>query len=175
MSVVINGSAGVITNSGAVYDSIQRGTAVSASGTSVDFTSIPSWVKRITVMFSGVSTSGSSSWQIRLGTSGGVEATGYSSASMYCSTSGLNAVNSTTGFQFHNIAASYNANGSMTITNLTGNTWTETGSVSNTTGGDFMFFSSGAKTLAGVLDRIRITTVNGTDTFDAGTINIIYE
>jgi hypothetical protein len=94
---------------------------------------------------------------------------------MYCSTSGLNAVNSTTGFQFHNIAASYNANGSMTITNLTGNTWTETGSVSNTTGGDFMFFSSGAKTLAGVLDRIRITTVNGTDTFDAGTINIIYE
>ena len=155
---------------------ITQGTSVaSTSGTSIDFTSLPSWVKRITVMFSGVSTSGSSSWQIRLGTSGGVEATGYSSASMYCSLSGLNAVNSTTGFQFHNIAAGYNFNGSMTITNLTSNTWTETGSVSNTTGGDFMYFSSGSKTLSGTLDRVRITTVNGTDTFDAGTVNILYE
>jgi hypothetical protein len=34
---------------------------------------------------------------------------------------------------------------------------------------------SGSKTLAGTLDRIRITTVNGTDTFDAGQINILYE
>ena len=68
MSVVINGSAGVTTNSGAVYDGLQRGTAVaSTSGTSVDFTSIPSWVKRITVMFNGVSTSGTSNPLVQLG------------------------------------------------------------------------------------------------------------
>jgi hypothetical protein len=140
-----------------------------------EFRNIPSTAKRITVMFSAFSTSGTSSLQIRLGTSSGVEATGYASASMYCSTSGLNAVNSTTGFQFHNIVAAYNFNGSMTITNLTSNTWTETGSVSNTTGGDFMYFSSGSKALSGVLDRVRITTVNGTDTFDAGSINIMWE
>ena len=165
-SAVVNGSSSAIVS----------GTAVaSTSGTSINFTGIPSWVKRVTVMFNGVSTNGSSYWQIRLGTSGGVEATGYSSASMYCSTSGINAVNSTTGFQFHNIAASYNANGSMTITNLTSNTWTENGMVANTTGGDFVFYSAGAKTLSGTLDRVRITTVNGTDTFDAGSINILYE
>jgi hypothetical protein len=29
--------------------------------------------------------------------------------------------------------------------------------------------------LSGTLDRIRLTTVNGSDTFDAGSINIIYE
>jgi len=67
MTVTINGSAGVTTNSGAVYDSLQRGTAVSASGTSVDFTSIPSWVRRITVMLSGVSLSGTSNYVFQIG------------------------------------------------------------------------------------------------------------
>ena len=177
-----NGSAYQFLRNGATAGTtefaaaITSGTAVaSTSGTSIDFTGIPSYVKRITVMFSGVSTSGTSYWQIRLGTSGGIEATGYSSASMYCSTSGLNAVNSTTGFQFYTIGASYNYNGSMTITNLTSNTWTENGIVANTTGGDFVFYSAGAKTLSGTLDRVRITTVNGSDTFDAGSINILYE
>jgi hypothetical protein len=159
-----------------IQGTIKSGTAVaSTSGTSIDFTSIPSWVKRITVMFNGVSTSGTSNLQIRLGTSSGVEATGYSSASMHCSASGIAAVNSTTGFQFSNIVASYNFNGSMTISLLTGNTWTETGMVANTTGGDFMYYSAGAKTLSGTLDRVRITTVGGSDTFDAGSINILYE
>jgi hypothetical protein len=37
------------------------------------------------------------------------------------------------------------------------------------------FSSSGTKSLSATLDRIRITTVNGTDTFDAGSINILYE
>jgi hypothetical protein len=32
-----------------------------------------------------------------------------------------------------------------------------------------------ALALGGVLDRVRLTTVNGTDTFDAGTVNILYE
>ena len=148
---------------------------VSTSGTSIDFTGIPSWVKRITVMFNGVSTNGSSYYQIRLGTSSGVESTGYSSASMYCSTSGINAVNSTTGFQFHTISSGYNYNGSMTISLLTGSTWTETGIMANSTGGDFLFYSAGSKATSGTLDRVRITTVNGTDTFDAGSINILYE
>lgn len=29
--------------------------------------------------------------------------------------------------------------------------------------------------MAIILARVRVTTVNGTDTFDAGTINIMYE
>ena len=34
---------------------------------------------------------------------------------------------------------------------------------------------TGAVSLSGTLDRIRLTTVNGTDTFDAGSVNIMYE
>ena len=34
---------------------------------------------------------------------------------------------------------------------------------------------AGRVTLSGALDRVRVTTVNGTDTFDAGSINILYE
>lgn len=35
--------------------------------------------------------------------------------------------------------------------------------------------SGGTISLAGALDNVRLTTVNGTDTFDAGSINILYE
>ena len=80
MAVTINGSAGVTTNSGAVYDSLQRGTALTAVTnftTSADFTSIPSWVRRITLIFSDISLSGSDNLLIQIGDSGGLETTGY--------------------------------------------------------------------------------------------------
>jgi hypothetical protein len=48
---------------------ITSGTAVATtSGTSIDFMALPSWVKQITVMFSGVSVSASSIIQVQLGT-----------------------------------------------------------------------------------------------------------
>lgn len=172
MAVTINGSAGVTTNSGAVYDSLQRGTAVSASGTSVDFTSIPSWVRRITVMYSAVSTNGSSLVQIQIG-AGSVTTSGYTWAGNYAGGAGSSA---TTGFGIDGGAsggAAYIRTGQLVLTLLTSNTWiaTNTGTITAnlpTTG-------SGSIALSGTLDRVRITTVNGTDTFDAGTINIIYE
>jgi hypothetical protein len=145
-------------------------TAVSASGTSVDFTSIPSWVKRITVMFSGVSTSGSSNIQIQLGDSGGFETTGYLST---CFDSAF--ASATTGFLVSASVASGNArSGVCNICLLNSNTWVEAGVVGRTdsgTGG----YNSGTKTLSDTLTQVRITTVNGTDTFDAGTINVMYE
>ena len=100
MPVTINGSAGVITNSGAVYDSLQRGTAVaSTSGTSVDFTSIPSWVRRITIMFDGVSLSGTDQILVQLGDSGGLETTGYiSGGAVTRDANTTNAGSSTSGF-----------------------------------------------------------------------------
>ena len=63
-------------------------------------------------------------------------------------------------------------NGAMYINLLTGNTWVSTHSLNS--GGE-SFMGSGSKTLSSTLDRIRITTVNGTDAFDAGSINILYE
>jgi len=175
MSVVINGSAGVTVNSGAVLG-ITSGTAVaSTSGTSIDFTSIPSWVKRITVMFNAVSTNGSSIPQIQLGDSGGVETTGY--VGTISSYSGASNANSTTGILANAAGnAGYSCTGIITLATLGSNLWVA--SMVTTTDpaiGNFSSVGAARKTLSDTLDRVRITTVNGTDTFDAGSINILYE
>ncbi len=63
----------------------------------------------------------------------------------------------------------------MIITNITGNTWVEQGVFNNTVSAPYVTSTAGTKTLSATLDRVRITTTTGTDTFDAGTINILYE
>jgi hypothetical protein len=148
------------------------GTAVSASGTSVDFTGIPSWVKRITVMLSGVSTNGSSNLQIQLGDSGGFETTGYSAGAgsignaLASSTTGLILTQANSAAWVHTVVA--------VITSMnTSNSWVCSGN--DVSIGATAFISTGNKALSDTLTQIRITTVNGTDTFDAGTINILYE
>ena len=170
MSIILNGSAGVTTNSGAVYNSIQGDTVKTATGTSVDFTGIPSWVKRITVMFNGVSLSGTSAILVQIGDSGGIETTGYASAS-YGSGADLF---SSAGFVMRVALAADLVSGSMVITGIGSNVWVEQhGAVR--AGNNTALSGGGGKTLSDTLDRIRITTVNGTDTFDAGSINILYE
>lgn len=173
MAITLNGSAGVTTNSGAVYDGLQSATSVTASGTSVDFTSIPSWVKRITVMFSGASTNGTSGILVQLGTSSGVTNSGYSSFGAQIAST-VSGGSQTTGFAvtFTTAVAANLLSGLATICNVTGNTWAFNSTASYT---DRNQVGGGTVTLSGTLDRIRITTANGTDTFDAGTINIIYE
>jgi hypothetical protein len=176
MPVTINGSAGVTTNTGAVYNSIQSATAVaSTSGTNIDFTGIPSWVKRITVIFSSVSTSGVSNIQVQLGDSGGVEATGYTgSYGVTYSTGGAIVNNLTTGFGIWHTGATQTVNGHIVVTLISGTTWVCSGTQQNT-GQPYLSSTGGTKTLSDVLDRIRITSGNGTDTFDAGTVNILFE
>ena len=149
------------------------GTAVTASSTAVDFTSLPSWIKRITVMFSGVSTNGTSPIIIQLGDSGGIETSGYTCAS-FNDTGSSNSTPST-GFAANSTSvAAANLNGAMTITSMGSNIFSETGTFyRNTTNG--MSYCAGTKTLSDTLTQVRITTVNGTDTFDAGTVNILYE
>ena len=149
-------------------------TAVTASGTSVDFTGIPSWVKRITVMFSGVSTNGTSIPQIQIGDAGGVEATDYSGNTVVSTTASTVSANSTGVKLYVSMAAAATFSGQCQLNNVTGNIWVFSGSIvrSDSIG---IGFSSGSKTLSDALTHVRITTVNGTDTFDAGTINIMYE
>lgn len=148
------------------------GTAVaSTSGTSIDFTGLPSWIKRITVMFSLVSTSGTSLLQIQLGDSGGIENTGYTS---FAQTDGGSSGSVTSGFAVvYGVTAAGTNSGRIEINLVTGTTWVASGNVGNNGGN--VSFMYGNKSLSDVLDRLRITTVNGTDTFDAGTINILYE
>lgn len=163
-NVVVNGVNGALVS----------GTAVaSTSGTSIDFTGIPSWAKRITVMFNGVSTNGSSTIRLQLGDSGGVETTGYagtctqigSTVSTIYSTSGFDSTGDTSSTQTRN--------GQFVFSLLGSNTWALIGAYN--IGSAFQYLFCGTKTLSDTLDRVRITTVNGTDTFDAGSINILYE
>jgi hypothetical protein len=158
---------------------IQSGTTVtnptSPASTSIDFTGIPSWVKKITVMFSGISVSGTSNIQIQIGDSGGFETTSYSSASVQLvGSAAVVGLASTSGFLVTaaNTAAATH-NGNIMIALQSSNLWTHSANLYNTAGA--INSSAGSKTLSDTLTQVRITTVNGTDTFDAGTVNILYE
>ena len=172
-NVVTTGSSAAVTPT-MLSQPLTRGTAqITTSGTSIDFTGIPSWVKRVTVMFSGVSTNGTSALLVQLGDSGGIETTGYVSTSVQLSTATGFADNSTAGFVIRSATASNVFSGSMVIKNINGNEWVSDHVVKQSTTANA--FGAGDKTLSATLDRVRITTVNGTDAFDAGSINILYE
>lgn len=163
------------------YVSPVLGTAqATTSGTVKDFTGIPDWVKRITVSFNGLSTNGAGSSQpiVQLGDSGGFETTGYSS-SVAVAVAGNNtgAASATTGFIIvPSVVAATTFSGTLTLTLVDPSTNTWVGSVcagGNSAAGGYS--GGGYKSLSATLDRIRLTTINGTDTFDAGSVNILYE
>ena len=158
-----------------IQGTIQSGTAVaSTSGTSIDFTDIPSWVKRITVMFDGVSASGTSDILVQLGDSGGIENAGYKGTGSSIGVSGVSSTNYTTGFGVLLGAAAAILQGTVVLVNLTGNVWSASGMLGRSDG-IATRTTSGSKTLSDTLTQVRITYLNGTNTFDAGTINILYE
>lgn len=169
--------AGTVALTSDLPYALTSGTAVaSTSGTSIDFTGIPSWVKRITVMFAGVSTNGSSNTIIQLG-AGSIETTTYLGS--YASSNGVNAgtysIQNSSGFQIaYDQGASTVRSGSVVLTLLGSNTWTYT-AVFGRVDGSGIAWGGGHKALSGTLDRVRITTANGTDAYDAGSINILYE
>lgn len=143
----------------------------STSGTSITFTGIPADAREVTVHFVGVSTNGTQNWQIQIGPSGGVETSGYNSG---CNASGTSA-RATTGFIINNFgSAAVVLHGDFTLKmeDSSDNTWTATGILTRSDA-DGLVFSCGAKACASAIDRLRIT-MDGTDTFDAGEINISY-
>jgi hypothetical protein len=176
MTLVLSGNTGSaldgIKNSLMFLETAQATT----SGTSINFTGIPSWAKKITIMFNGVSTNGTSAVQIQIG-SGSVETTGYSGVTITYNSSGNSSSTATTGVLLDNGTAAVAAAtrvGHVMFTALGSNIWIQTGvyTYSNTT---IVGSAAYSKTTSGTLDRVRITTVNGTDTFDAGSINILIE
>ena len=173
-TVITTASSAVVTPA-MLSQPLTSGTAVaSTSGTSIDFTSIPSWVKRITVMFNGVSTNGSSSFQVQIG-SGSFSTSGYACTQLGTNGSGLATTNASTGFIFYiGNAAAELISGTSVINLQSSNNWV-CSSVGAATNAARTTISAGNVSLGGALDRVRITTVNGTDTFDAGSINILYE
>ncbi len=150
----------------------------STSGTAIDFTGIPSWSRRVTLILNGNSTSGSNhNPRIQLGTSSGIDSTGnYTKVSGYYGTSQL-CSGTTTGSGFDvswGGSSSAGFTGTLVFYNITSNTWILDGSLIDTAGLGYMIKIVGSKTLTGVLDRVRLTTDGGL-TFDAGTVNCFYE
>lgn len=142
----------------------------------IDFTGIPSTAKRITVMFQGVSTSGTSNHIVQIGSSS-FTTTGYLGTCSNVATASANSSQMSTGFLVNNGAAAaaiYHGSIVLTLINSSTNAWTESGSLGRSDG-TAGYFSAGSLALSGALDRVRVTTVNGTDTFDAGSINIMWE
>jgi len=149
---------------------VTSGTAVaSTSGTSIDFTGIPSWVKRVTVLFNGVSTNGTAFIYVQIG-SGSVETSGYVSVFQGSTASGT----ATAAFIVTSSGASDVRYGTVVLSTMGSNLWVAS-SIIGITNATLTQQGAGAKTTSGVLDRIRLTTSNGTDTFDAGSVNILFE
>jgi len=164
-------ASGNLANAGSPIQRMVLSTAQNTtSGTAIDFTGIPSWVKRITGTLAGVSTNGTSPVRIQIG-GGLVETTGYESTS---SVMGVANATSTGGFDRYQTAAVDVSNGIFTLVLVSANQWVFSHQYALAAGGN-PGWVSGRKTTASALDRLRITTVNGTDTFDAGSVNILYE
>lgn len=162
--------ASTVADSVAILRPLVSGTATNTTGTSVTFSSIPSWVKRITVMLNNVTISAGTvpSWSIRIGPVGGIESTGYVAMSV----SGGTVTQSTTGFIFRGNGGASPTDGVFTLNlqNASTNTWCGFG-VQDCVGSQS---NAGTKSLAGTLTQVQLVT-NGTDTFTAGSVNILYE
>lgn len=142
------------------------------SGTQFDFTGLPAGLNEIVVSFDGVSLSGTDNLLVQLGTSGGIDATGYVSTSVLTFIgNGVQAVNNTTGFIIYYSSSTHTCTGHMFIRRMSGNKWTQSHNCLLDTTRDA--HAGGVKTLSGEIDRIRITRT-GTNTFDAGSVNISY-
>lgn len=183
-ALTINADASVTVNtdlsvSGSLVKPLVSKTAqASTSGTAIIFTDIPSWATRITVMLSGVSTSGTSDVIIQLGTSSGYVTSGYlGSAITLVGSASPGSTAYSSGFLIRlggAAVATAVRHGKITVSTLGSNVWIGDVIVS-LSDAVYSAVGSGSLTLPGTLDRIRVTTVNGTDTFDAGSINILYE
>lgn len=171
-----------------VYDGTQfniigeRGSVIgvevtSTSGTTIDFTGIPTWAKLIEIGFSGVSVSGATPIDIRIGDAGGAETSGY----LGCVVQITNGVAPTTELptgswrtSSASAAAVYNGNVTLARHSGDGTKWTCKGILFRSDAAVIDIFG-GEKTLSpGPLDRVRILTDDGTSTFDAGSVNIVY-
>jgi hypothetical protein len=171
-------TSGIVTGTAGNLMLVQRSALSLTTQTAPEFTSIPSWVKRITVMFSVVSTNGANNITIQIGTGGAATITGYTAQTTGISQSVGSSIASTVGFPSYSNAAAYAWSGIVTISNISGNIWVASGVLGNTNTNILSSQISGAVTLSGALDYLRLissATGSPSDQFDAGTINIQYE
>jgi hypothetical protein len=175
-NITISGGTGAVTVNSPAYPLLAKTSVASTSGLNIDFTTIPNTTKRITVIFSNTSLSGSSSVNVQIG-SGGFTATGYESYGVVAAGGAGNfGYLSTTGFVVPSGNPTIGLFGTCVICNIEANNWVASVACSGFNGTNALsIVAGGSVSLAGVLDRLRITTLNGTDTFDNGAVNVFYE
>jgi hypothetical protein len=157
---------------------LTSGTAqASTSGTAINFTGIPSWAKRITIMLLGVTKAGTTFFRIRVGTGGVASPSGYLGNSLAALNSGIGSANFTAGIDFCDVSTATDVrHGKIELVSLSGNNWVFSG-MTSLSSSNRLSYVSGSVALSGVLDMVSITSVGGTsaDAFTAGTVNIMYE
>lgn len=172
-------NATTVQHNGTATERISLGTAVTTtSGTTFDFTGIPSWAKKITILFKDVSTNGTAQVGVQLGTSSGIQSTGYAYSATYSNSAGAaggagsaNAAAFLTTFA----GAGQARTGALLLHLASANTWCASGNLGDYSSGAATVSVAGVVQLGATLDRLRIATANGTDTFDAGSVNILVE
>jgi hypothetical protein len=159
---------GALVASGGITLGTEQSTT---SGTVKTFSSIPAGTKRITILFVGVSTGASNDIEVRLGDSGGIESTGYTSIGFLIFGSIPASTSSTTGFIIDAPSGGHDYHGHMVfcLEDSTANTWT----CSHTAYGDTtqVHLGGGSKSLSAELTQLSLNTT----AFDAGAVNINYE
>lgn len=167
----VNGT--IADSTGVIRPRVLSTTQATNSGTVKEFTGIPSWVNRITVMFNQVSTGGGSAYLVQIGTGGVATTSGYTSHSAFAqiSASATGGTTSTSGFVIHHTLSSYVMSGILTISHMGSNLWVASGVLGNST---YSSPCSGSVTLGGTLNFLRVTSATP-DTFNGGSVNISYE
>jgi hypothetical protein len=169
MSVIAYTRANGMPVYGPVMQYLQTAAINTTAGTNVDYTTVPSWAKKVTVSFNGVSTNGVNFLLAEIGNAT-PETTGYLSAGTNFTASS----SSVAGFIIESSAAANLVSGQMVLVQVSANVWIESHTLSYPIGTLF-FVGAGSKTTAAAVTVVRLTTVGGTDTFDAGSYTITFE
>ena len=151
-------------------------TAPFSTNTRADFSSIPSWVKRVTVMLSGVGTSGTAALQIQLSDSTLVSS-GYIGYAVRFGVSNTYTTAFSSAFVLSDAILNTDVfYGVYVLTLIDSNRWAISGGQTSTRTTNISSQINGVVPLSSALTAVRVTTTNGTDTFDTGSIiNILYE
>jgi hypothetical protein len=150
--------------------------AASTSGTSIDFTGIPSGVTEIVVTFVGVSQNAANTvLALQIGDAGGLENSDYigQTTTLLGGTGPFVNTALTSTFLLSdatNYDAAVSVHGTLVLRHLGSNTWSISGQLDDDA--VVSWRPAGIKTLSGTLDRLSVITTAGTATFDAGTIYV---
>jgi hypothetical protein len=173
-----NGTTKLTVSSTGVSGAITATAAVaSTSGNAIDFTNIPSWVKRITINLNNVSTNGVSALIAQTGSSS-FDTSGYVSfATIITASAGVAGMANTNGhlLDMTRLGVAGAVTGSIVLNQIATNVWASSGITYRVDTVVANYMITGNRSTSSTLDRIRITTVGGTDTFDAGSITLFYE